>query len=321
MFVHLTGSWLSHSFMTNRFLIKNDKQIVKIREAGFDEVDIDLSRSICECSTAVSEPIEAPEKPRAATVISECGSNIEQLIHSSLPAEQKAQALYGESSKVVKNLLESPNVESMAASRSAIQQVANVVLSDPDTAQCLFRVSAHDYYTYTHSVSVGVYATALANHLYGSASSHNMEELAIGFFLHDLGKVNIDPAIITKPAKLSDAEYGAMKRHPIESFEIIKACESISEECSIISLQHHEKPDGTGYPNGLTRFEIHDYAKICTVADVFDALTSNRPYRKPMTPFAALDLMINQMSSHFDQTMLIEFVQLFHTNEKARRAA
>lgn len=320
MFVHLTGSWLSHSFMTNRFLIKNDKQIAKIRDAGFEEVDIDLSKTECNCSSSF-ETFDQYDRPKADEVIEQCGEVIEQVIGSPMPAEQKAKAIYGQSAKVIKNLLESPTAESMAASRSAIQQVAKVVLSDPDTAQCLFRVSAHDYYTYTHSVSVGVYATALANQLYGSASTHDMEELAIGFFLHDLGKVNIDPAIITKPDKLTEAEFGAMKRHPVESFEIIQNCESMTKECSIISLQHHEKADGSGYPNGLTKFEIHDYAKICTVADVFDALTSNRPYRKPLTPFGALDLMIHHMSGHFDPTMLTEFIQLFHTNERARKAA
>lgn len=320
MFVHLTGSWLSHSFMTNRFIIKSEKQIAKIRDAGFDEVDIDLSKTECTCSSSV-EILDQYDRPKADEVIEKCGDLIEQFIGSPMPPEQKAQAIYGQSAKVIKNLLESPTAESMAASRSAIQQVASVVLSDKDTAQCLFRVSAHDYYTYTHSVSVGVYATALANELYGNASSHDMQELAIGFFLHDLGKVNIDPAIITKPDKLTEAEYCAMKRHPVESYEIIQKCDGITEECSIISLQHHEKVDGSGYPHGLSKTEIHDYAKICTVADVFDALTSNRPYRKPLTPFGALDLMIHNMPGHFEPAMLLEFIQLFHTNEKARKAA
>lgn len=320
MFVHLKGNWLSHSFLTNRFLIKSDKQIAKIRDAGFEEVDVDLSKTTCDCSE-VSSPSEAATPEGSLKAIEDSSEVMADVIGSPMAPDLKAHRIYSQSAQVIKNLLESPTAESIAASRTAIQQVAKVVLSDPDTAQCLFMVSAHDFYTYTHSVSVGVYATALAHRLYGNASSHNMEELAIGFFLHDLGKVHIDPAIITKPAKLSEQEYCAMQRHPIESYEIIQSCQHMTAECSLITLQHHERVNGEGYPHGLTRFEIHDYAKICAVADVFDALTSNRPYRKPMTPFSALDLMISQMSGHFDPTMLTEFIQLFHTNSQTRLAA
>jgi len=319
MYVHLTGSWLSHSFLTNRFQIKNERQIAKIRDAGYEEVDIDLSRTSFEGPSAVGFDTTGAQ-PNVVDTINTCTELISQAAGSNKSPEDKAKIVYSQSSKVIKNLLESPTAESIAASRSAIQEVAKVVLSDPETVKCLFRVSTHDYYTYTHCVSVGVYATALASHLFGNASSHNMQELAVGFFLHDLGKVNIDPAIITKPAKLTEAEYNAMKRHPIESYEIINACEHMTKECSIISLQHHEKPDGSGYPHGLTRYEIHDYAKICSVADVFDALTSNRPYRKPLTPFGALDMMINQMSGHFDATMLAEFIKLFHHNNRKEAA-
>lgn len=319
MFVHLTGNWLSHSFITNRFLIKNDKQIAKILDAGFEEVDVDLSRTTCECSNGIDAIY--PQDPMSVARIERCANNIAETAESVLPPYQKAQAIYHESTRVIKSLLESPTAETIAASRNAIQHVASVVLADPETVQCLFMVSAHDFYTYTHSVSVGVYATALAHQIYGDGSSHDMEELAIGFFLHDLGKVHIDPAIITKPAKLTDQEYNAMKQHPIESYEIIKACEHMTPECSLITLQHHERINGEGYPNRLTGSEIHEYAKICAIADVFDALTSNRSYRKPLSPFEALDLMINKMPGHFDPAMLSTFIRLFHSNASKAQAA
>jgi HD-GYP domain-containing protein (c-di-GMP phosphodiesterase class II) len=162
-----------------------------------------------------------------------------------------------------------------------------------------------------HSVNVGVYATALAKKIYTGKHDHDMRELGAGFFLHDLGKIHVRPEIITKPGKLTPAEFDEMRKHPYESFEILKNTSQLSEECKVITLQHHEREDGTGYPFGLKGDEIHDYARICSIADVFDALTSKRSYREPLSAFGALQIMRDEMLGHFHMDMLRDFIMLF----------
>ena len=108
-----------------------------------------------------------------------------------------------------------------------------------------------------------------------------MHELGAGFFLHDLGKVKIDTAIINKPGKLTAEEMRQMRRHPNLGFTILSKTKQLSEECKLIVLQHHERNDGTGYPNGLRGDAIHIYCRLCSLADVYDALTSVRPYGSP----------------------------------------
>ena len=107
-----------------------------------------------------------------------------------------------------------------------------------------------------------------------------MNELGTGFFLHDLGKVNINQDILNKPGRLTDEEMNEVKRHPAQGFKILNETKHLTEESKLIVLQHHERQDGKGYPKGLKGEAIHIYGRICSIADVYDALTSDRPYRK-----------------------------------------
>ena len=167
------------------------------------------------------------------------------------------------------------------------------------------------FYTYTHSVNVGLLAVSMAKVLFRGSSGHDMHELGAGFFLHDLGKVQIDLAILNKPGRLTPEETTVMRRHPALGFKILHEAHQLSEECKTIVLQHHERDDGTGYPKQLRGTEIHLYGKICALADVFDALTSNRPYRKGMTSFDALMLMKKEMINHFQKDLYEKFVLIF----------
>jgi HD-GYP domain-containing protein (c-di-GMP phosphodiesterase class II) len=151
-----------------------------------------------------------------------------------------------------------------------------MVFSQDDTSHYLLRITSHDFYTYTHSVNVGIFGIMLAKQLFRRSNAHNMHELGAGFFLHDLGKIRIDPAIINKPGRLTDEEMEEMKKHPNFSYKILKETNQLSEECGIIAMQHHEREDGSGYPRGLKGDQIHTYGRVCCLADVYDALTAER---------------------------------------------
>ncbi|MBZ0257043.1 HD domain-containing protein, partial [bacterium] len=131
------------------------------------------------------------------------------------------------------------------------------------------------------------------------------------FFLHDIGKTEIPYRILSKPGRLTDEEMEIMREHPLRGLRILKEAGELSEECSVIVSQHHERNDGSGYPYGLTGNQIHEYGKICAIADVFDALTMERSYKKPLTTFEALQIMKEKMPGHFDVELFRKFVQLF----------
>ncbi|MEO5378555.1 MAG: HD domain-containing protein [Magnetococcus sp. DMHC-6] len=117
--------------------------------------------------------------------------------------------------------------------------------------------------------------------------------------------------MLNKPSRLTVEEIKKIRIHPYQSYKILKNCQQLSEESRIIAMQHHEREDGQGYPRRLKGAEIHDYAKICCIADVFDALTAKRAYKEGMPPFQALNIMKNEMIHHFQKEIFQNFVFLF----------
>ncbi|WP_260295627.1 HD-GYP domain-containing protein [Sedimenticola hydrogenitrophicus] len=319
MFVELPVAWGKHPFLKNRFKIKDPEQIRKIRECNLTHILVDAALSdvaVPECTqTGDDEPLldpkdqPVPERWNSDTLAPV--ELLEALNDTSMASDMKARAVYEHSRTMMERLFESPSAENIVTSKKVIASITDLVLADDETSSNLLRITSHDFYTYTHSVNVGVTALLLAKELFRDSDAHDLQELGAGFFLHDLGKVMVDPAVINKPGRLTDAEMAHMRIHPFQGFKILKQANALSDECRYIVLQHHEFHDGTGYPKRLKGNEIHRYARICCIADVFDALTSERSYKKAMKPFDALKLMRQQMSEHFDKELFAEFVLLF----------
>jgi HD-GYP domain-containing protein (c-di-GMP phosphodiesterase class II) len=234
------------------------------------------------------------------------------VIHdASLPPKDKAALVKQHSFDMMKSLFEQPTAESIREAKKGISQVVGLILKDDMTLYHLLNITSYDYCTYTHSVNVGILSVALAKAVFGIASHHDLQALGAGFFLHDLGKVSVDKDIVNKPGKLSDEEIEQMRKHPVLGFKLLQETKQLTEEAKTIVLQHHERADGKGYPKGLRGRDIHIYGKICAIADVYDALTIDRPYRKKMTPFDALRLMRNEMINHFQKDLFEQFVMIF----------
>ena len=263
---------------------------------------------------------EKPEQPQHREVEPPAKWNPKNLVPGELLAaiqdqlldpQTKAKAVYKHSLDMMSRLLESPTVENIHTSKEAISSITNLILSDDATAYNMLRITSHDFYTYTHSVNVGVTAIMLAKELFQHSDNHDLEELGAGFFLHDLGKVNVDSRIINKPGRLTDEEMNQMRAHPYQGYKLLKSANALSEECKFIVMQHHELNDGTGYPKHLKGDDIHIYGRICHLADVFDALTAERSYKRAMTKYEALKLMRDQMHNHFNRELFESFVLLF----------
>ena len=192
-----------------------------------------------------------------------------------------------------------------------IYSIVDHILADDGTAAALSRITSHDYYTYTHSVNVGLFSVLLAKAVFKSGHDHDMRELGAGFFLHDLGKCDIPAQLINKPDRLTPDEWQLMRDHPSRGYELLAEAHQLTWECHVIVMQHHERENGTGYPFGLHKDEIHLYGRICSIADVYDALTSTRAYKEKLPTFEALNVMKDEMIHHFNRDLFNIFVTLF----------
>lgn len=159
-------------------------------------------------------------------------------------------------------------------------------------------------YLYTHSVNVGIYSAALGMAL--GLNRNQLIELGVGAMLHDVGKTLIDEKILDKPDKLTPAEFEEIKKHTTYGYDILREQPDIPLLSAHCALQHHERIDGSGYPRGLKNNEIHEYGKIVGLADIYDALISNRSYRKGYLPHEALDIIFAS-ADKFDLHMMTIF--------------
>lgn len=311
MFVEVPLSWHEHPFLKNSFLITSEEEIYKFKSLGIDCVVVDPARSRPR-KIAAASPAEGSERDNDEEgVVVVPAELITSIKDQALPAEKKAQLVITHSITMMQKMLEKPTAQRIAAAKKGIAEIVNLILTDDNTTYYLLNITTHDFYTYTHSVNVGVLGVALAKAIFRNSSDHDLQALGAGFFLHDLGKVKIAADIINKPAALTEEEMRQMRRHPAEGYKILVETRQLTEEARVIVLQHHERADGTGYPRGLRKNEIHIYARLCTLADVFDALTSERPYRKKMAAFDALTLMRAEMMSHFQAELFEKFVLMF----------
>jgi len=228
-----------------------------------------------------------------------------------IPAEKKSRIVYETSTSVVEDVFREPRAETIQRSKEVISSTVSLILSDDDATRKLMQLTSHDYYTYTHSVNVCVFSVALAKRVFPSMSDDEFQRLGAGFMLHDIGKSRIPLSILNKPGPLDEAEWDLMRTHSAESANILKETGHLTNEARIVALQHHERIDGTGYPRKLRSREIHKFAKICAIADVFDALTTNRAYRDAMSSFDALNIMKSEMHDHFFKEYFDIFVMLF----------
>lgn len=328
MYVHLPSNWLDHPFLRNQFLIKTDKQLSQLRSCRFPAVLVDVSKSCLSdpavaaiCSPDVLDRLSHADSPARVSATDVPASwTPERLIppqlrdaldSSAMPAEEKSRVVYQYSRQMMQQLLDSPTAENIKAGKRVIGEIADLILSDDQTAQNLLRLTSHDFYTYTHSVNVGVTAIMLCKQLFRRSDAHDLQELGAGFFLHDLGKVKVRAEVINKAGRLTEEEMGHMRIHPYQGYKILKQAGELSEECRYIVMQHHERADGSGYPRHLQGEEIHLYGRICCIADVFDALTAERSYKKGLSTFDALMVMKQEMMNHFDLDLFANFVNLY----------
>lgn len=186
-----------------------------------------------------------------------------------------------------------------------VKSILTDVKNHNETISLLSDSIGHDRYTFYHSLNVAIYSIAMAREL--NYSEEEQITLGIGALLHDIGKTQIPKEILQKPSKLIDKEMELIKSHTELGFNILRKCHEISTVSAHCAYQHHERIDGTGYPRGIEGKEIHKFAKIISVADVFDAVCSNRVYAKAVLPHVGMELLFAGAGTQFDLDIIRAF--------------
>lgn len=234
-----------------------------------------------------------------------------------VPPKVKEATFYVSSNHALRKAMIDPGQGRFEAIRNTIRPMLRNIMMNKVLLNDLFSITEHDFITYTHSINVGIYATALVMNLHDDKNPISMEGLerqCYGYFLHDIGKCMMPLTILKKPGKLTQEEWVVMKRHPQWGYSILMETGFLTDEAAYISMQHHERPDGSGYPFGMT--DIHPCARICAFADIFDALISVRPYKSPMKPIDAIEILKKEIYTDFDKTLVDTFTRMLGLDEE-----
>ncbi len=238
------------------------------------------------------------------------------LSDESLPKVERAKILYGSASQLVQDVFARPTVgENIQRAKDLVDATVAHLMKGGDTLGSLLSIMSFDYQTYTHSVNVCVFGVALGRRI--GLSGMELKELGNGLLLHDVGKSEIDPAILLKQGPLTDEEWEMVRTHPERGVRLLESEGHISAFALAVVHQHHEKCSGQGYPQGLTEPDIHLYAKIAALADVFDALTTKRCYKQAVESFPAIRIMQTEMADSFNDELLRELILMLNAADLA----
>ncbi|MCY6959341.1 HD-GYP domain-containing protein [Clostridium brassicae] len=214
--------------------------------------------------------------------------------------------------KSMSNIVKSLNMEHRVETRDSLRVVENLVeyiIDCGDVDKSLTDIKTYDNYTYVHCIDTCIMATFLGISM--NYSESELKELAIGAVLHDIGKTKVPYKIINKREPLTKEEMQEIRNHPIYGKEILEKNMQISMDIIKAVEQHHERVDGSGYPNGLKGYEISRFARIVSICDVYDAVSNNRVYRKKMPPNEAYELILGGSGTLFDEEIVKNFKNIF----------
>lgn len=225
-----------------------------------------------------------------------------------IPLLNKTQKLYDVSKDIMKNFFEYSGSEEVLQSSENVMNLMDQCLSEGQARfDTISKVANKNYYIYTHSLNVGLYC--LVYGINDKMSEIDIRSLGLGGMLHDIGKAKMDSAILNKKTPLTKDEMEIIRTHPQLGQEIMESMQCYSTNVVRMAGQHHENYKGKGYPDGLMGKDITLFARICRVMDVYDGLTTSRPYKKAVAPFEALIIMKNQMVDELDSNILGKFIR------------
>ena len=300
MYLHaLEGNWLDHPFWRNGFLIEDARTLKKVLESGVEHCFIDVEMGE-----------DAPVRPEPEPTHPSTPPPAPKRKRVSLTEEiQSATKLRARSAQIMRDLfgqLRLGKAIDPASCSALVNEVAESIDRHPDAFRSLARLKTADEYTYMHSVTVCALMVSLARQL--GMDEAQCREAGLAGMLHDLGKAVMPQDILNKPGKLTPEEFDIIKQHPRRGYELLLEAKDIPSGALDVCLHHHERFDGTGYPDRLSGEGISVLARMGAICDVYDAVTSNRPYKAGWDPAFALTQMAS-WQGHFDRQLFQSFIR------------
>lgn len=316
MYVHaFCGSWMEHPFWKAKFVLKDPKDLVKIKDAAIAEVWIDPTRGLDiksgTPSTSQEETRAQSESACKAVVQCPSGPVVQTQAPASMQSELKVAASICRQAKTAMISMFSESrmgkIVNSESAHSLVQEITDSVTRNPGALISLARLKTADDYTYMHSVAVCALMVALAKQL--KLDEKTTRQAGMAGLLHDLGKSAIPLEVLNKPGKLTDEEFTMVQEHPRQGYLMLLASGNVEPEVLDACLHHHEKMDGTGYPDKLRGEDISLMARMAAVCDVYDAITSDRPYKRGWDPAESVRRMAEWTKGHFDPRIFHAFVK------------
>ena len=325
MYLHeFCGSWMEHPFWRAKFVLKDPKDLERIQATAIDEVWIDTSKGLDVAAGVISvsrEEADLQIDSEFAQLEDMPAIVIEEPPRPALPRRgrgptsmqdeiQLAASICSESKRAVVSMFNEARmgkVVDAANAQSLVEEISDSVRRNPGALISLARLKTADDYTYMHSVAVCAMMVALAKQI-GLSEEHTRSAGMAGL-LHDLGKAAIPLPVLNKPGKLTDSEFAVVKSHPVEGYNLLKEGGNVEDSVLDACLHHHEKMDGTGYPDRLQGDQISLIARMTAICDVYDAITSDRPYKSGWDPSESIRRMAEWTKGHFDPRLFQAFVK------------
>lgn len=318
MYLHeFCGSWMEHPFWRTRFVLDDPKDLTRIRDTDIHEVWIDVSRGLDVApGTAVVSRAEADAQIETDLGLLESQATLplepplSERAPTPMSAElRRAASICVRSKKAVVSLFNEARLGRAvdpASAQGLVEEISDSVTRNPGALISLARLKTADDYTYMHSVAVCALMVALAKQIGMDESATRIAGLA--GLLHDLGKAAVPMEVLNKPGKLTDEEFTVVRSHPVAGHAMLKEGD-VHPQVLDACLHHHEKVDGTGYPHRLRGEQISVLSRMTAICDVYDAITSDRPYKRGWDPSESLRRMAEWTQDHFDGRLFQAFVK------------
>lgn len=328
----LCGSWIDHPFWRSKFVIKEQDDIRLIIDSGISEVWINLDKgddvvssgehkhttSALQAGLEFQPEFQPESQFEAHLELQDASPDIEpvNIVRAERPKPaliadeiQRAEKICDRSKNAVMSMFQEVRMGkaiSVDLAGDVVQEISLSVMRNPGALISLARLKTADDYTYMHSVAVCALMVAVSQQL--NLDDDQTREAGMAGLLHDLGKALMPTEVLNKPGRLTVEEFDVMKSHPEEGHRLLLESGSVGRIPLDVCLHHHERVDGSGYPHGLKGSEISIFAKMGAVCDVYDAITSNRPYKAGWEPIESIKKMSEWSAAQYEKDVFHAFI-------------
>lgn len=299
----LDRPWLESPFLFQGFILENDDEVRAVREV---------------CEWVFVDPEKGDAAPEPAPVPAPAKSGIKWRERKALPVTvpfeveiEAARGTHRDTRRQIDRMFHDVRLGKnldVAGARAVVSEMVNSVVRNPDAQLWLSNLRKRDEYTAIHSVNVCIFALAFGRHL--GFVQEELNELGIGALLHDIGKVRVPLEILNKQTALNEDEIKIVRAHALHGYEILKQhATQLPASALEVVYSHHERVHGKGYPRGLSRAQTHFFARVVSIVDVYDAITSDRVYHHGLDTLAALKGMFDSRGHELDEELVEQFIQ------------